>query len=93
MFDNCPKLQQVANLFCDEATEKLTRFATATSLRFTRMFTRNTFTGSQGTAPELWAYTFGFTPTSTNTQNCWSGSGNSATSLTNYASIPTAWKT
>lgn len=89
MFQNCPKLKLISNLFCDEATEKSTRFASATTLDFAGMFNRSTFTGIQGTAPDLWNYTLGGTVTKT---YCFAGAGNSLTSLTNYADIPTAWK-
>jgi hypothetical protein len=54
------------------------------------MFNRSSFTGTtQGTAPALWSVTFKATPTST---SCFAGGGNSATSLSNYADIPAAWK-
>ena len=49
----------------------------------------------QGTAPALWGCTFVSAPTTT---TCWTGAGNSATSLSNYADIPVspaspAWRT
>jgi hypothetical protein len=45
------------------------------------------FTGTQGTAPDLWDCDFGTeTPTTT---NCFTG--HSTDSVDNYADIPTAW--
>ena len=45
------------------------------------------FTGTQGTAPELWDYTYGTgTPVTTDCFN-----GQSTSSVDNYADIPTAW--
>ena len=83
------KFKLNANLFCNEATDMATRFAGLSSLDFTGAFSRISYTGTeQGTAPQLWNYTYTDTPTTT---GCYSGAGNSTTSLTNYASIPTAW--
>jgi hypothetical protein len=48
----------------------------------------NPFTGTQGTAPELWNYDFGTgTPITT---DCWQG--HSIASLTNYNDIPGDWR-
>lgn len=44
----------------------------------------------QGTAPDLWNYTFNFTPTKT---ICFGGAGNNIYTLSNYNDIPTDWKT
>jgi hypothetical protein len=78
-----------ANLFCDEATDMATRFNGLSGLDFTGAFSRTAYTGTgQGTAPQLWNYTYSDPPTTT---GCYSGAGNNATSLTNYASIPSAW--
>lgn len=86
-FFYCRKLQLNTSIFCDESSEMATRFAGKT-INFTNCFNRDSFTGSQGVAPQLWNYTFGsFTSTT-----CYAGSGNSATSLSNYSDIPTAWK-
>ena len=86
-FDACPKLQVLANIFYEDGSQS-TRFLNQ-SIDFTNCFNRTSFTGSQGTAPDLWNCTWGTgTPTST---NCFGGAGNSATSLTNYSSIPTGW--
>jgi hypothetical protein len=47
----------------------------------------SSFTGTQGTAPELWNAAYGTgTPTTT---DCFQGQ--STASLTNYASIPAPW--
>jgi len=87
-FYNCLKLQQNIDLFY-QAGEESTRFLNQ-SINFTSCFDRSSFTGTQGTAPDLWNCSFGTgTPTTT---DCWNGAGNSTTSLTNYASIPTGWK-
>jgi hypothetical protein len=56
---------------------------------FTNCFNRSGFSGTQGTAPDVWNCDFGTgTPITT---DCFHGGGNSLTSLTNYASIPGAW--
>ena len=73
-----------ANIFCDEATEKATRFANVTP-NFSNCF--DSLTGTvAGTAPALWEYTYKATPTKT---GCFGG--NSATTLSNYGDIPTEW--
>lgn len=83
----CTAMQLRADTFY-QAGEEATRFLNQ-SVDFTECFDRNSFTGVQGTAPDLWNCTYGTgTPTTT---DCWDGAGNSATSLTNYASIPGAW--
>lgn len=72
------------NIFCNEATEKTTRFANVTP-NFSNCF--DSLTGTvAGTAPALWEYTYKATPTKT---KCFSG--NSATTLSNYGDIPTEW--
>ena len=58
-------------------------------MNFLNCFDRTSFTGTQGTAPALWSATMNASSTKT---TCFGGAGNSATSLTNYASIPAAWK-
>ena len=73
-----------ANIFCDEATEKTTRFANVTP-SFSNCFVNLTGTVA-GTAPALWEYTYKATPTKT---GCFGG--NSATTLSNYGDIPTEW--
>ena len=87
-FDGCVKLQLVSDLFCSSADEG-TRFLNQ-SPNFTSCFERGSFSGTQGTAPDLWNYTYGTgTPTSS---SCYSGAGNSVTSLDNYGDIPAGWK-
>ena len=87
-FASCAKMTIPSDLFC-ASSAKTTRFASVTP-NFDGCFNRSSWTGSvAGTAPDLWNYTFGGTPTTT---NCYGGTGNSATSLTNYSSIPSAWK-
>ena len=88
-FNGCLKAQYNINIFYATGEEG-TRFLNK-SVNFTDCFTRTSFTGIQGVAPDLWNCNFGSgTPTKT---RCYSGAGNSLTSLSNYASIPTAWKT
>jgi hypothetical protein len=85
-FQNCPKLTNIPNVFSDPVN--LNRFLNR-SVNFTNCFIlNNPFTGVPGTAPALWTYNFGTgTPITT---DCWLG--HSAASLTNYASIPLAWR-
>lgn len=82
-----------ANLFCDETTEKTTRFASYTNQVDFRQFlyrvTPMDSTSNNGVAPELWNYTYG---AGVNSGSCFQGGGNSATTLTNYSSIPSGWK-
>ena len=86
-FYSCNKLQQNAKIFYDIG-ESATRFHDQ-SVNFQQCFYRTSFTGTQGTAPDLWNCDFGTgTPTTT---DCWAGAGNSITSLDNYNSIPVAW--
>ena len=87
-FSYCIALKIISNLFY-EAGEQTTRFLNQ-AVNFTNCFNRVSFTGTQGTAPDLWNCSFGTaTPVTT---HCFGGAGNSLTSLTNYASIPTAWE-
>ena len=86
-FEYCYKLTLNPDIFCDSTTEKTTRFA-GKSINFTYCFLLNpsTFTGTQGTAPDLWNYTFG----SVTSTSCFTG--HSTASLTNYNDIPSEWK-
>lgn len=87
-FSNCPKLQLNANIFYGDG-EQATRFLNQ-SPNFQYCFNRSSFTGVQGVAPDLWNCTFGTgTPIKT---LCFGGAGNSLTSISNYASIPSTWK-
>ena len=86
-FQNCTKLQLNATIFY-AVGESGTRFLNQ-SVSFFSLFSRTSFSGTQGTAPDLWNCNFGTgTPTKT---NCFAGAGNSITSLDNYADIPVAW--
>lgn len=73
------------NIFCNEATEKTTRFANVTP-NFSDCF-YNLAGEVAGTAPALWEYTYKGTPTK---KGCFSN--NSTTTLSNYGDIPTEWK-
>ena len=85
----CTKLQLNKNIFYADG-EQGTRFLNKT-VSFSICFSRASFTGTQGVAPDLWNCNFGTgTPTKT---NCYGGAGNSLTSLSNYADIPVAWRT
>ena len=87
-FDGCTALQVPADVFFRPG-EETTRFLNK-SVDFTSCFTRTSFSGVQGTAPDLWNCSFGTgTPLTT---GCFGGAGNSLTSLSNYASIPGAWE-
>lgn len=74
------------NIFCDEATEKATRFKNTTPIFYMTFVRGATFTGTQGTAPELWNYTYKSAPS---VRNCFLGQ--SASTLTNYSNIPNVW--
>ena len=89
MFNGCIKLKLHSTIFCSSG-EELTRFLNK-SPNFNDCFARKTFTGAQGIAPDLWAYDYGIGGIPSNTK-CFDGFGNSPTSLSNYADIPTGWK-
>ncbi len=84
-FYGCNKLQLRSDIFFPPE-EAATRFLNK-SVDFSNAMRISTFTGTQGTAPALWDCNFGTgTPT---TITCFTGQ--TAGSVTNYASIPTAW--
>lgn len=86
-FANCPKLTLRSDLFFN-AGEQSTRFLNR-SISFQECFLRSSFTGVQGTAPDLWNCDFG---TGVVTRSgAFFGAGNSGTSLTNFANIPSNW--
>lgn len=87
-FSSCNKLVQNRNIFYSDG-EQSTRFINKV-MNFQSCFTRTSSGTTQGEAPDLWDCTYSYTPTKT---NCWSGAGNSVSSLSNYVSIPIAWKT
>ena len=85
VFNTCNKLQLRSDMFFQPGEES-TRFLNK-SVDFTDAMRIGTFTGTQGTAPALWDCTYGTgTPTTT---TCFTGQ--TSASVTNYASIPTAW--
>lgn len=86
VFYGCNKLQLPANIFYENGITD--RFSGASSVNFNYFMYRTSFTGTQGTAPDLWNQT-GIT--SVSSFFTFAGAGNSLTSLTNYADIPTAW--
>lgn len=83
-FADCTKLQLNQNIFCNESEEKGTRFA-GQNINFTDCFNRTSYSGSQGTAPQLWNYTYN----SVTGTGCFSG--NTSNALTNYYIIPETW--
>ena len=85
VFRYCNKLQLRSDIFFPAGGES-TRFLNQ-SIDFTSAMSIGTFTGIQGTAPALWDCSYGTgTPTTT---TCFTGQ--TSASVTNYASIPTAW--
>jgi hypothetical protein len=87
-FQNCNKLKLNSEIFYAQANRD-TRFLNQ-SINFTSFINRASFTGVQGTAPDIWAADYGTgTPTTT---TAFAGAGNSLTSLTNYGDIPAGWK-
>lgn len=83
-FSDCNKLTLRNDIF---GTDYASRFNGKT-VDFSNCFNRDSFSGTRGTAPEIWRFT-GLTATKT---SCFGGAGNSPTSLSNYASIPADWK-
>ena len=87
-FMGCVKLQLNRNIFYADG-EQGTRFLNK-SISFAGCFSRTSFSGAQGEAPDLWNCDFGTgTPTKT---SCFAGAGNSLTSISNYNDIPADWK-
>lgn len=88
-FYGCTMLTIPTNLFCDDSTDRTTRFASVSGMDFDSCFMRNSYTGSATmTVPALWDYTFTGTP---GRWGCYGGAGNSSTNITNYSSIPNPW--
>lgn len=83
-FSRCTKLTLRNDIF---GTDYASRF-NGKKVDFSGCFNRDSFSGTRGTAPEIWRFT-GLTATKT---TCFGGAGNSPTSLSNYASIPADWK-
>lgn len=87
-FYECKKLHLNQWIFYSDG-EQSTRFFNRPT-RLDGCFYRTAFTGIQGIAPDLWNCDFGsLTPTKT---DCFDGAGNSISSLSNYADIPSDWK-
>ena len=87
-FYMCNSLKMEPEVFYNSG-EQSTRFLNK-SVDFTAFFAISDFIGVQGTAPDLWNCNFG-TGTQTKTL-AFGGTGNDATSLSNFASIPSDWK-
>lgn len=86
-FNNCTKLRLRSDIFYNPG-EQSSRFLNR-SLSFSQCFLRNSFNGIQGNAPDLWNCDFG---TGLVTRSgAFFGSGNNATSIANYANIPSNW--
>ena len=85
-FSSTNKCKINPNIFCDEATEKTTRFKNSIPSFYMTFVRGATFAGEQGTAPELWNYTFKSAPTK---RNCFLGQDSN--SLSNFSNIPSVW--
>ena len=85
-FQYCNNLTFNEFTFYDTGEES-TRFA-GKDVNFYQCFDRNSFTGTQGTAPDLWNCSF----SSVNSGLCFAGPGNDSTSISNYVDIPAGWK-
>lgn len=85
-FKDCTKLSLRDDIF---GLDYASRFALVPSVSFTDMFTRSSFSGTQGIAPQLWDFAL---QASTKT-NCFGGAGNNLPSLKNYPDVPTEWRT
>lgn len=87
-FSNCKSATLNSNIFCDETTEKATRFLNMT-INFTECFQSCASSGSdpKGTAPALWNYEYG--SGTITTKYCFK---NINSSVSNYSAIPTEWK-
>lgn len=89
-FAHCNKLKISPNIWCDDATERTTRFASTPSrMNFTSCFAMDGFTGEQGTAPSLWDYTYD--DEQLDPLHSTAFAGNSLSSLSNYGDIPNDW--
>ena len=89
-FYYCNKLTMRSDIFGSDMTN---RFKQQSSLTFYYFFYVYNWSGTRGTAPALWNCTFtdsyGYTITPTKTY-CFGG--NSSSSLSNYSSIPSEWR-
>ena len=87
-FYACLSLQLNASIFYTLGDEDI-RFLNK-DVTFDNCFERSSYGGAIGTAPALWACSFGTGDISFG--SCFYGEGNSLESLTNYNSIPSEWK-
>ena len=86
-FYGCTKLKLSKNLFCDNDTEKNTRFLGQT-VSFDGMFYRTSYNGNgAGEVDDIWNYS----GSSKSSNLCFGGAGNSVSSIENYADIPSTW--
>ena len=85
-FRDCDKLQLRSDIFF-QPEEAGTRFFNRAS-NFASFAQVGGFTGTQGTAPALWTCNFG-SGVSVTRADCFAG--HTPASVSNYASIPTAW--
>ena len=88
-FSGCKEAKLNPNIFCNEATEKTTRFLNMT-IDFTYCFKSCAYSlntsSAAGTAPALWEYTYG-SGTITKT-DCFE----SVYTVSNSSAIPNEWK-
>ena len=88
-FSGCNMLKLNSNIFCDEETEKTTRFTNVNQqMQFSYCFYIDSFTGEKGTSPALWEYTYSTTPYSYRCFNI----NTIDSQITNAADVPTEWK-
>jgi hypothetical protein len=83
VFQGCVKLTEIPEIFC-ALGEEGTRFLGKT-VNMSYAFNISSFSGTIGTAPDLWNYAGTFTKTS-----CWTGHG--VLTLNNWGDIPVAWR-
>lgn len=88
IFLNCDKLQLNPWTFYLNSGDTATRFLDK-NIQFADSFKRTTFTGVQGTAPDLWNCNFG--TGSVYSVGTFGGTGNDLTSISNYGDIPAGW--
>ena len=89
IFLDCNKLQLNPWTFYLNSGDTATRFLDK-NIQFADSFKRSTFTGVQGTAPDLWNCDFG--TGSVYSVGTFGGTGNDGTSISNYGDIPAGWK-
>lgn len=87
-FKGCAKLEINPWTFYTSSGDTATRFYDK-NLAFDSCFYRDSFTGNQGIAPDLWNCDFGTGEVSYG--GCFGGTGNDGTSINNYGDIPAGW--